>query len=358
MGPSRGPIFGSVHGRASQATAYFQWVNAAVDAAPSCRPPLIINMDETAIVRHVSGLRGTVLKATSQRQLAVDRAPLSERRSCISLLACITHDAAIQAQLPQVLLGNEHVFTLQLLQDVGTEVGKVFLWRQKSSWNCHATMRKWLSLLAKALGPVVQERYVIVVLDVHPSHIHSSIFLHARRCGLRLVYIPAKLTSFLQPCDTHVFARFKSAVRSAWREQKSRAPRGTMSTGAWLAVARYAIEKVLLETTWRKAFLADGLLRRQQNLSPQLLVDLGFDGPVDVPKVLPTTAEASSIFPSRVKVDILSYLLWQTKTEQKKNESMETMPLLEASSSSSSARRPLPPTFAMTRAARKIRTLE
>ena len=33
--------------------AYFQWLNAAMDAAPPSRPPLFINMDETAILRRV-----------------------------------------------------------------------------------------------------------------------------------------------------------------------------------------------------------------------------------------------------------------------------------------------------------------
>ena len=148
------------------------------------------------IVRHVSGVRGTVVKATSKTQVTIDRASLSDRRSSISLLASITNDASIQAQLPQVLLGNHHTLTLQVLRSVGERIGSVSLWRQKSAWNSHCTMRRWLALLVKALGPVVKSRYVIVIL-VHPSHIHPSIFLQARRCGVRLVYLPGKLTSFL-----------------------------------------------------------------------------------------------------------------------------------------------------------------
>ena len=145
----------------------------AMDDALLCRPPLVVNMDETAIVRHVSGLRGTVVKATSKTQVAIDRASVFDRRSCISLLASITKDASIQAQLPQVLLGNHHTLTLQVLRSIGERIGSVSLWRQKSAWNSHCTMRRWLALLVKALGPVVKSRYVIVLLDVHPSHIRK-----------------------------------------------------------------------------------------------------------------------------------------------------------------------------------------
>ena len=51
LGPSGGPSFGSVF------VAHL--LNAALDAVPQSRPPLLMNRDETAILRHVSGLRGT-----------------------------------------------------------------------------------------------------------------------------------------------------------------------------------------------------------------------------------------------------------------------------------------------------------
>ena len=65
-----------------------------------------------------------------------------------------------------------------------------------------STMRKRLTHLTKSLGSLVTKRYVIVLVDVRPFHIDGSIFPHARGCGVRLVYIPAKLTSYFQSCDT------------------------------------------------------------------------------------------------------------------------------------------------------------
>lgn len=284
-------------------------------------------MDETAIVRHFTGLRGTVIQAARRVPMAIDRVSLSNRRSSVSLLASVASDAAIQAQLPQVLLGNEHTFTLQVLRSMGGTVGNVTLWRQKSAWNSHSTMRKWLTLLAQALGPVVRTRYVIGIVDVHPSHIDTSIFLHARRCGVRLVYIPAKLTSFLQPCDAHVFAFFKQIVRRAWVDEKSHREKGAICTEIWLKVVCDAIRKVFVETTWRKAFLADGVLDGQQSMPLHLVQALGFDTCVEVPRVLPTFQEASCIFPARMTVDIEGYLTWETKGERKKRkEALELSP--------------------------------
>lgn len=301
------------------------------DASPS-RPPLLINLDETAIVRHVSGIRGTVVKPTAKVRVAIDRASLSERRTYISLLACVTDDETVQGLLPQVLLGNYHVFTLQVLRSLSGQTGSVTLWRQPSAWNCHATMRKWLTLLTKALGPLVRARTVIVVLDVHPSHIHASIFQHARNCGVRFVYIPAKLTWLLQPCDTHVFAPFKRALQKAWLEEKSKAAGGKISLETWLKVVCATVGNTIIGTAWRKAFLADGLLARQTGMSSRVAQALGFDGSVDLSKTLPTEEQASCIFPARVKMDMLGYLTWTSKAERKKREAEENA-VAEASAS-------------------------
>ena len=168
-----------------------------LEAAPARSRPLVLNMDETAIGKCFPGLRGTIAKTARGSGSPCAHATLSDQRSGVSYLACVADDPTVQAQLPQVILGNKHQFTLDLLRSIaGALPPNVVLWRQASSWNCHATMRKWLSLLAKALGTLLAERYVVLLLDVHPSHIHNSIFLHARRCGVRIVYIPAKMTRF------------------------------------------------------------------------------------------------------------------------------------------------------------------
>lgn len=292
-------------------------------------------MDETAIARHFAGLRGTVANATSSaKPAAVDRSSLSDRRIYISFLACVTHDATIQPKLLQVLLGNHHVFTLQVLRSLMHKVGKVVLWRQKSAWNSHSTMRKWLTLLAKALGAAIQERYVILVLDVHASHIHTSIFAHARKCGLRLVYIPAKLTALLQLCDTSLFAQLKSALRKAWLDTKSQAPSGAVSTETWLEAVCCVIDKVLPQS-WQSAFLANGLLDRQQGVPCALAEALGFGGRIDLPTAPPSPEAALCIFPARRKLDVWGYVSWQTKSERSKAQASSAVP----------ARRPLPPTF-------------
>ena len=321
-------------------------------------------MDETATGRCFHGLRGTIVKTASKAGSPSEHASLSQRRSYVSYLACVADDRTVQTKLPQVILGNKHQFTLNFLRSVaGTLPPNIQLWRQTSSWNSHSTMRKWLSLLAKSLGKLTSERYVVLLLDVHPSHIHNSIFLHARRCGIRIVYIPAKMTWLLQPCDTHVFARLKLALRLSWQDQKSRSPDGEVSTEAWMRLVCNSIVSVVSKGDWHRAFLRNGVLDAQQQISDRLRSELDVHGDGIWSNEQPTLDAVMSIFPSRLKVDVLSYVLWQPKS-RRRNGREESNCLASASSRDvvvrPVVRRVLPATFQQrkTRKTERVRTLD
>ena len=103
---------------------------------------------------------------------------------------------------------------------------------------------------------------------------------------------------------------------------------------------------MIVGTAWRKAFLADGILHKQQDMSQDLVKALGFDSCVDLPHVLPAEKEASCIFPARMNLDILGDLTWHTKAERKKKE-VEAIALASES-----------PTTAPTYKGRVIQTLD
>ena len=343
-------------GVCAEAMAFYQWMNLAHAEAPPDRPPLCINMDETALVRHVTGLRGCVAKASQIASVAVDRATLADRRSYMSYLACISDDVTVQDRLPQVILGNQHQLSVALMRSMDLP-SNVVVWRQQSAWNSRETMRRWLSLLSKSLGELVKRRYVILLLDVHLSHIDKSIYVHARRCGVRLVYIPAKMTSFLQPCDTHLFAKFKHAFRVSWERTRSLSPGGVVSTASWMQVVVDAIQQVLPKTNWRSAFLSNGIVEKQRALSMRLRTEFGFDdGGVELPCVPPTAADALSIFPQRMKLDIMSYVLWQTK--EARTQRVGQAEDLGQSETLRPKRRTLPPTFERSKVFRIPRTID
>lgn len=291
-----------------QALAYFQWINAASAAAPPNRPALLINMDETALVRHASGLVGTVLKDCPLKLGVGDFSSLGQRRSHITYLATITHDAEVQLRLPQVLIGNEHQFPASMMKSLPTLPPNVHVWRCKSAWNSHALMRRYLSLLASSLGSILKDRCVILILDVARCHIHPTILAHAKRYGIQLVYVPALMTAELQPCDAYLFWQFKAAFRNAWRREKSNSDGGWISARQWLEVAIFAIEAVLPTTDWEVAFAAVGAVAEQSRMSVRLCHVLGWDQIPTVPEGWPSLEAAKLIFPKNLKVNLEAYV--------------------------------------------------
>jgi hypothetical protein len=307
-----------------QALAYFRWINHAQASAPEGRPPLLINLDETSLSYSFIGSTGTVVCSKHippHVQQATEDANTADTHGHVSYVAMVTHDTAIQPLLPQVLLGNEHRFTQTLLKAIKPEIPpNIVLLRQKSAWNCHSTMRAILSLLAKALGKHLTERYVILILDVHSTHIHASIFAHARRLGIRLVYIPAKLTYLLQPCDTHVFSQLKHALREAWRNARSNSE-AAISATAWLLLIFRCIRIVLQGKPWLHAFQSTGALTLQQCLAPRVFYRMGLRAAPVVPPGPPTQQEARVVFPKNVRLNVMSYVLWCRALELNKGSS-------------------------------------
>lgn len=265
-------------------------------------------MDETSLVRHATGLIGTVLKLSNRKENVGDAAPLGDRRSHMTFLASITHDAEVQARLPQVLIGNERQISAAMMKTLTGLPENLHVWRCKSAWNSHALMRKYLSLLASSLGCVLKDRYVILMLDVARCHIHPSILALAKRRGIRLLYIPASMTAELQPCDTHLFARFKEAFKEAWRQQKAIAPGGSVSTAQWIHVVANAIDAVLLCSDWEAAFAAVGALAEQTRLGARFAATLGWRHDVRVPEGFPSVEAVRLVFPKKMKVNIEAYI--------------------------------------------------
>jgi len=290
-------------------------------------------MDETALVRHASGLVGTVVKYPGKGKRLGEVASLGDRRSYITYLASITHDSALQLKLPQILIANERQLPANLLKNASSSLpANLHVWRRKSAWNSHEAKRKYLSLLSKSLGQSMYDRYVILVLDVARCHIHPSIVAHAKRCGVRLLYIPGLMTAELQPCDTHLFSQFKSAFHEAWRREKASSAGGIVTMLQWLHVVAAAVQRVLPSTDWKAAFESDGVLARQERLGRKLKEQVGWSEGVVLPGGLPTAEAASLIFPKRLKVDVQAYLTWHIS---KRRLPQPTVPV----------RRPLPPSF-------------
>ena len=269
-------------------------------------------MDETSVAFHFGRQRGFVIR---KRSLPQGKTHKKEKRTAgdskanMSFLAFMTHDADIQPKLPQIFICNKNQIPAKTLKDIGPVPENFYLWREESAWNSHAKMRRAMCCLVKHLKDYQATHQIILVLDVAKSHYDSSIFSLATRQGIRLLYVPAKLTWLLQPADTHAFSLLKRRLRKAWMTLVVDIGTGEIQQARWVREMFQVSKKLFTEIDWYSAFESNGLLD-ENKLSQRILKQLGWDMPMEASADVLTPDQLKVIFPRRAKVSHESIFRW------------------------------------------------
>lgn len=291
--------------------AFVQWAKC-VRSDSGEKAPLYINMDETSVAFHFGKQRGFVIR---KRSLPPGKAHRKEKRTTgdakanMSFLAFMTHNADIQVKLPQIFICNKNQIPAKTLKDIGPLPENFYLWREDSAWNSHAKMRRAMCHLVKHLKDYQGTHQIILVMDVAKCHFDSTIFSLATRQGIRLLYVPAKLTWLLQPADTHAFSLLKRRLRKAWMTLVVEGGTGEIQQPCWVREMFLVTKKLFTETDWHSSFESNGLLD-ESRLSQRILQQIGLDTPMEASSNVLTAEQLKLIFPRRAKVSHESVFRW------------------------------------------------
>ena len=299
--------------------AWLQWAKAVgqVDG----KTPLFVNMDETSVsysfASKVRGLRVSKAALPPGKKRRKQKVAHADNRTHISFLAFLTHLTDVQPKLPQIFLASEKIVPKKLLQELSSHIPENYHFiTGKSSWNSHAMMRKAICLLAKSLAPYMATHQVILILDVAKCHYHQSISVLATSKGIRLLYVPGKLTWLLQPADTHCFSRLKALLRKKWVELRSQSSTGMISHKEWLCAVISLVPTLLNGVKWESAFKAAGIFNAQ--LSSRVMGHLGWEDHKQVPNALPSAEQLKVIFPARTCLNTALLFKWAVPTAKAK----------------------------------------
>ena len=105
----------------------------------------------------------------------------------------------------------------------------IFVISAKSAWLSASVLCRRLRLVQVALREVHDKCWILLSMDVCPVHLSPHVALAAKNAGFCLHYIPASMTSTLQPLDTHVFAHFKLRLSQAHHDLLVQSKTGTVS---------------------------------------------------------------------------------------------------------------------------------
>ena len=264
------------------------------------------------------GLATNAKDPHSGKQLsAVQNVSRRRMRGGFTHIALICDDVSIQPRLPQILLGNEHVFAVKALAALEDKLApNIVLWRRKSGWVQKSTMPAVLDLILAALGDIVKERQVILLMDTAGVHICPLFLSRACRRGVMVHYVPAKLTWLLQHLDTHAFARYKNFIRDGYRKHIMTSESGTCDTPTMIELVAGACRYVLQKVKWASAFDANGYGKQQGYLRRGILAALQWSDTPNVAAELPSFQGFEAIFPKRTDIPLRPLLQIYMKPER------------------------------------------
>ena len=236
-------------------------------------------------------------------------------RGCFTHIAMICDDASLQPRLPQIFLGNEHIFTKRIVDATQPGLAKnILLWRRKSVWVNKRTMVEVVQALAAALGPELAARRVMFLLDSCSVHMGRGFLRACTARGILVHYVPAKLTWLLQPLDTHAFSKFKVVIGCAYRHEIMK--HGQCELAAMLRIVAGAVRKVLQGVRWSYAFDTNGFGKGQTEVRQAILDVLDRESAVGASSQLPTYAQFTSIFPRRAALPLADLLSFHRQRER------------------------------------------
>ena len=239
--------------------ASYEWLNAVeLQAVSEGKKLLRINCDETNVMRGMKTQKGLVVSCCHRTGPVI--VPDSDpTRGSWTHLAFLCDDTAVQPALPQVIVGNEKMLRLQDVRAVERSLpDNVYLIRQSSSWMNESLFVRVLQWLSDAVKPYMTTHKPVLLLDCAPVHLTLSAWAAARKHGLQLVFIPRKLTWLLQPCDTHLFRRYKAWLNSHVRRAVMRSANSQPTQLQVLEAMIGSVRGVLQATPWARSFDANG----------------------------------------------------------------------------------------------------
>ena len=289
-----------------QAMAMWQWHNYLESRAAAGKRVLRINLDETSVCLFQGDAKGTVFftrKRQRPREGPTQRVSRAKRRSCLTHVGVICDDTALQPLMPQYIIGNCSTFLARDWSDLEARAPpNVTLVRQKSAWVNTGLLVRIVRRVGLVLRPYASSCQAVLVMDACCVHFAEPVLKACRIWGLWPVFVPARLTWLLQPCDTHAFGKYKSKLKVAYQASRVETPGGDLAIGQFLGCMYSTIREVFQGVRWSVAFDSDGLGRGQSEVSMCIREKLALLVPIAVPNMLPTEEQLRVCFPRRATV--------------------------------------------------------
>jgi len=243
--------------------AFLTWAQWLREAVLPWDNTVVINIDETAMSRLVTGRRGNVAHI-AQGSRAVpyvyERADTRLTHAHTTVVAAICNDATLQATLPQIILPRDQALSRVEKEALGGVAPPLTWLRGSAGWVSTRHMKTVLTMLRRSIHTMRPGCHILLVMDAASQHLAADVVAHAARLHIMILVLPARLTWLLQPLDTHVFAPLKRALVAAQQATRAEHAEGSLAPAEWVRHLDTAIRRVLVDRAWAHALDANGVL--------------------------------------------------------------------------------------------------
>ena len=236
--------------------------------------PIHINMDESPIPRsfgNIRGNRGIKRKRDHVPYRGVERLDHGDQRGQLSFVGFACSNKEFQDCLPMIFLGNEHMLTQELTENIGRLPNGFALWAATSGWMTAQTLKCVFRALHDSVKHLLAKREIILYLDCAKSHIGLAQSASAAMFGITLVYVPSRLTFLLQPLDVYIFARYKCQLRRSYTRRRCMTARGTITKHEWIHLVIDTAVAVFRGVDFAAVFARCGVTFDQGLLNDQIV---------------------------------------------------------------------------------------
>jgi len=242
---------------ACKVKAHWQWLRYTERRVPEGKKLLLMNLDETSISCAPETRQGLIVVQSSRQARAVVRT--QDSRTNFTYVAVICPDPALQETMPHFIIGCKRKVTEAQTQELmNSAQPHVHVWRNgEKAWNNNILMQRILRVISDAVSHRADLQPVLI-LDVAPCHIHEAVMRKAKSLGIWLVYVPAQVTSLVQPLDTHAFASFKAWLRQEYMKLRGKSVDGLVDRLPWLRVLQRARASFFNQRIWTDSFRDTG----------------------------------------------------------------------------------------------------
>ena len=286
-----------------QASICWQTMNAwKTSLSQNGKSFVVLNCDESNVAVDVQKARGVLIRPPRNREIFYTQ-ETTATRGTFSMLTWIASDPEVQKILPQFIIISKKLLSQRQYHEIIARCAPgIYVWRLDSSWLDASVFIACLKVVARCLQPLRTRFNFAVLLDCASIHIADEVLRSSRLLRLPLVFVPRNMTWLLQPCDTHLFRRFKSLLRRLHTQDITRRRCVRISLADCCRNAVIALQQLVLEQDWQTPFLSNGFVNHQNALSARIRKVLQVDSVDGLPDTMPTVEAVRSTLPRRKRI--------------------------------------------------------